>query len=297
MKYLLSTCVFSVLLCSTPIMSFASNWTISGSNPLISSCDFKLPLDVFISSEKLATASEYCFLTLKISGQLDEGDKYKIEKVLDFFKKDGGSEKIAFIRLNSEGGSVLAALALASEIRRPGSPFYNAYTSVREEDICYSACTVVLSAGFSRNSWGRVGIHRPKFLPGEIDTLGYETLKEAYDFVYTQIDKIFERSNIHPSLIEDMWSIPSYSIEILSHEDLKKYRLLGDDLVHREKKEIDGCKSSDKDLYKDFISSVDTMCTPDFVKIAHKGSMKSCIEGMLGVSMYSMCGKTSYTNQ
>lgn len=63
--------------------------------------------------------------------------------------------RIIGIRLNSIGGVVVSAIAMAEEISRR-----RLSTFIAEEDTCASACSVLFFAGHDRIAKGRLGVHQ-----------------------------------------------------------------------------------------------------------------------------------------
>jgi hypothetical protein len=64
--------------------------------------------------------------------------------------------KNAFIDLDSNGGSVSAAMQIGRLIRK-----FDGTTSVRENGKCYSSCALIFIAGVERFNSGQLGLHRP----------------------------------------------------------------------------------------------------------------------------------------
>jgi hypothetical protein len=135
------------------------------------------------------------------------------------------------VYLNTGGGSVIAAIAMAKAIRgslvmrRAGS------TVIALGDSCYSACVIVLAGSYRRDVFGRVGIHRPYFVGDEYTQMGYHNLKQAYDGLYEKLSALFKQWNLSRSFVDDMFAVPSTDVHILTDRELSAYGLNKDDWV------------------------------------------------------------------
>lgn len=96
---------------------------------------------------------------------------------------------------------------------------------------CHSACVILLAAGYQRMAAGSIGIHRPYFVGDEFLRLGYSDVKKAYDGLYGELASLFHNWNLSRTLIEDMFSIPSNEMRVLSERELDRYGLSRDDTV------------------------------------------------------------------
>jgi hypothetical protein len=80
--------------------------------------------------------------TLMLSGPIVQGDEYKFRD----FLKDAGAGRVTTIRLDSGGGNIFAAGAIARIIR--GAGLTTVVDASRSK--CASACTILFAAGVRR---------------------------------------------------------------------------------------------------------------------------------------------------
>lgn len=89
-----------------------------------------------------------------ISGKIENGDYRKFQKFLD-----AGGENLqgfyARVFLNSRGGNVAEAMKIANLIEKGYT-----ITSIRENEVCFSACVLLWAGGVERDLLGKLGLHR-----------------------------------------------------------------------------------------------------------------------------------------
>jgi hypothetical protein len=89
---------------------------------------------------------------LRLVGTLGAGSAERVQAALRV------SPTVRLVRLDSPGGRVFEAQAIAAEIRHRGLDTY-------ADGLCASACTMLLLAGHDRGAapQARIGFHRPQF--------------------------------------------------------------------------------------------------------------------------------------
>lgn len=93
-----------------------------------------------------------------IAGKFDFRTPLSFERVLE------GIPNPRVLMLDSPGGSVHSALAIASRVKSMGIR-----TVVSENDGCYSACSMVFFAGQNRTAYGELGVHQISTTSGNDD--------------------------------------------------------------------------------------------------------------------------------
>ena len=93
------------------------------------------------------------FINVTISGEITERDA----KTFASLSRDL-EYKLAFIALDSVGGSFSSAMQIGRLIRK-----YEVTVTVNEHAKCYSSCVLIFIAGVYRQSLGQIGLHRPFF--------------------------------------------------------------------------------------------------------------------------------------
>jgi hypothetical protein len=261
-------------------------------------CEFKMPLNLYLRSADFLREVGYdnagCVHAIEISGTITIDDIGRLDSLSSFYRSNSEIDRPFSIDLDSPGGSVSAALAIAAEMRDSDSPLYQMGTFVGQRKQCLSSCTLILAAGFQRTVIGRVGIHRPRFLPGEFERMGYESLQAAYEGLYEQLSTFFRGANIHPSFIDAMWAVPSSDIRYLTDADLSFFRLKGTDLIRQEEqtlKLIRACGESGPGLQRNFMSLIKERCTEPNGKVDSE-----CFASALETHPYGACYKRMYGN-
>jgi hypothetical protein len=135
-----------------------------------------MPLKLYLRSADFLREVGYdnagCVHAIEISGTITIDDIGRLDSLSSFYRSNSEIDRPFSIHLDSPGGSVSAALAIAAEMRDSDSPLYQMGTFVGQRKQCLSSCTFILAAGFQRTVSGHVGIHRPRFLPGEFERMG-----------------------------------------------------------------------------------------------------------------------------
>lgn len=122
--------------------------------------------------------------------------------------------RLELVRLNSSGGDVIAAMTIGRILRKNGG-----IVLVEEDDICASACVLIIAGGVVRSINGRVLIHRP--YSQATDTAGQDLA--AWDkkmkSLRKQMDAYLSEMNVSVGLADAMWAIsPQNSRELTRAE-------------------------------------------------------------------------------
>jgi len=151
--------------------------------------------------------------SLILSGRINKSDVAELTKLLPQYKT---------ISLNSPGGDVSAAMDIGRLLRR-----FNSIAMVDYDQVCVSACVLILAGSTFRMIKGKVGIHRP-YLPEDKATTEVDQ-KVIYDAIRKNIIYYLEIMNINPTLYDDMFRISPRNVKFLSKEELDLYGLSGTD--------------------------------------------------------------------
>src|SRR5580700_8203521 len=129
-----------------------------------------------------------------ITGTIEASDTATVEALL----RSPGAAII--VRINSDGGSVEAAMAIGRLLRKTGKA-----VAVEAGDRCASACVFILAAGVERIVEGDVVIHRPYLIEDLPGSVGYDA---QYKRTEQLIRSYFAEMNIPAALGDRMLAIP-----------------------------------------------------------------------------------------
>lgn len=229
----------SFLLMTVSVLWFADAnsavWVSTFSYDNDGSCRRSLPADQFLnySYTERTELLGGCSRGILIKGEITERDASNFLKLISFsdqlYKRGEGA--LPEVWLNSEGGSVVAAISIAKAIRASVSMRGVGTTRIPVDSGCYSACVFILAGSYRRMVLGKVGIHRPYFIGDEYAQMGYKNLKQAYDGLYGKLTTLFKQWNLSRSLVDDMFDVESTDVRILTEEELGSYGLNKTDWV------------------------------------------------------------------
>lgn len=209
------------------------------------SCRWSLPAQQFL---KLSDAARIellngCLVQFLIQGMITGEDGKDFVTLMSwydgYYKRSGNGRFLPTVRLNSEGGSVVASIMMAKAIRASALMRDTGSARIAPGNKCYSACVIVLAGSYRRNVWGHVGIHRPYFVGDEYTQMGYKDLQQAYDGLYQVLSALFKQWNLSRPLVDDMFAVPSTGVRILTDEELSAYGLNKEDWVLTEEYNVD----------------------------------------------------------
>tara|TARA_Y100001001_G_scaffold161382_1_gene185707 strand:- start:484 stop:1386 length:903 start_codon:yes stop_codon:yes gene_type:complete len=274
-----------------PSISNSAEITVEGS-PIPGfedNCNFRMSAEIFSSSLPQLAKKELdrCMYTLHINGFLDSEVPIIINSLQIAQRKLflGGLSKASpplWVSLESEGGDVMAAIETGRLLKTGWHSPTN--TRVNPGHSCISACVFLLAAGKNRESAGTIGIHRPRFTEINAESLDANSLKRSYENLYLLINDYLNYNNIHPDFLDDMWTVPSNKIVILSRSQLERYRLLGKDLIYAEMENLElikSCGENAPQLRDDFWEQHRKECSE------HEGL--ECLHGLVKSHPYGDC--------
>lgn len=209
--------------------------------------------------DKLDNDDTFCLHTFSVYGTIENNDAEKFSQTVSRLRNKyttkvcphGGPS----VEIDSQGGSVNEAMKLGRYIKKNRMDVrVSLMHMIRKNNafdvdtavggVCLSACIFVLAGGVQRSAdteFSRVGIHRPYFENVKSNSSVSEIRAEREKSRKIILDYFLE-SDINPSLLDDMLSIPPGEVRILSKEELRRYRLTVDDANYEE---FDNAKSAD----------------------------------------------------
>jgi len=173
-------------------------------------------------------------INIFIKGEITKSDAEWFNEYNE--KKPIVNPETVVLALDSLGGDLVSALSVAQNIRSSGSTGY--LVVIGEDAKCYSACTIILAAGYQKVVYGTVGLHRP-YLSSELaNSYGYTDLKKFYDSLHEKLNVYFKSVNINGGVLDIMWSTPSHSVHIMTQNELSATGLGINDSILTEKDNI-----------------------------------------------------------
>lgn len=156
---------------------------------------------------------------LIMSGEIRQGD---LDRLI-YYLRDNLNLFIVgeVVMLNSPGGNVEEAIKLAEFVHRT-----NRSTIVPSGAECSSACFYLLVAGGTRGTVsGKIGIHRPYYMPERFKTFTPSQARMAYERLDDRVRQYLTKMRVPDEVIRLMFATPSSSMEYLS--PLEFSRLMG----------------------------------------------------------------------
>ncbi len=147
-----------------------------------------------------------------ITGTITSRDAIRIVEL----EKRGARLKL--VRLNSNGGDANAAMTIGRILRKNGG-----IVLVAEDDVCASACVLILAAGVVRSIHGQILIHRPYSMA--TDTAGKDLAEwdRRMKAFRKQVDTYLSDMNIAVGLADAMWAISPENSRSLTSAERQQY--------------------------------------------------------------------------
>jgi hypothetical protein len=185
-------------------------------------------------------ASTCGIVDAKIVGDIDAASADKVRRLLNEARERAEKEKknlrnLSSINIDSQGGSVIAAMAIGKMLRKDR-------IGVQVDDHCYSACVLVLAGAVSRccfSNIGNVGIHRPYFDVSTRD-VSPSKMRELYIQALQDIRSYFREMNVSEGLADAMLRIDPENVRFLGESELESYGLTMFDPVEAEMRDLEG---------------------------------------------------------
>jgi hypothetical protein len=181
-------------------------------------------------------STDQCIIGVRLKGPIAKNDSSKFSNFIEQLNKsikvcnfwDGMILKVG---LDSEGGDVDEAMRIGRLIKN------NSFGTITGQAYkCLSSCVLILASGVERQSLlGNVGIHRPYFSDLN-EKLTIDEIRKIKDKKNKEIKTYLEEMDSNPALLDAMISIEPSNIKMLTEDELKFYRLIGDDANYEEKK-------------------------------------------------------------
>jgi len=164
-----------------------------------------------------------CTLLLQINGEITDNTVRQVQQSVDKTRKQAEVNKYFFsflaVELNSEGGSVDAAMAIGRIIRKEEAGAW-----VGRGSICLSACVLVLAGGSFRTFEGTIGVHRPYFAVPKADVSSND-VKTAYQSMLQNIRAYLREMNVAEDLADAMLRINPENMRVLDSGELAHFGL------------------------------------------------------------------------
>lgn len=154
--------------------------------------------------------------TMEAIGSIDVGAAQRFAEEIEM-----RGEYVKRLALNSPGGSLEDAMAMARLVREKGFA-----TDVEDGALCASSCPLVLAGGAARSvgEKGAVGLHQ--FYAGsQPDTAPAQAMADA-QVTTARISRLLIELGVDPALWLHALDTPPRALYYLSAEELAKYRLV-----------------------------------------------------------------------
>lgn len=156
---------------------------------------------------------------LELEGSIDLGSAARLEAELD-----ARGEYVRTVSLDSPGGSLDDALAMARLIRERGLA-----TRVEDGALCASSCPLIMAGGETRiaGTLSAVGLHQFYAAGGELPAPA-QAMSDA-QVTTARITRHLDAMGVDPALWLHALETPPRQLYYLSPEELERYRLVSGD--------------------------------------------------------------------
>ena len=178
----------------------------------------------------------FCIFDLKISGVIDDGVAAEVDAKIKEMHKDSRDVRDPMVTVDSEGGSVLAAMTIGQLLRQERFPIL-----VERDAICASSCVLILAGAVRRAVYGRVAIHRP-FVDEMPPKVTADDIRKAFPAMLALVRGYLQEMNIADSFAEDMFAVRPEGARYLSRAELERYGLGETDNVEREVLDLEAAR-------------------------------------------------------
>jgi len=141
---------------------------------------------------------------IRLEGRIGARDAVNFKKALR------AAPKARTIDLDSPGGSLIIALAIAEDIIGQGFR-----TRIPKDDQCLSACALLFFAGETREAEGDLGVHQIASTKSGDFQFAQAALADVLDF--------FRRANVDPQITQLMLATPPDAMHVFSSEEIDRY--------------------------------------------------------------------------
>lgn len=172
-----------------------------------------LPHDSF-AEIAIGGKTRYSTYGATITGTITAQDAKRIVEL----EKRGARLKL--VRLDSSGGDMIAAMTIGRILRKNGG-----VVLVEEDDVCASACVLIIAGAVVRSIHGKVLIHRP--YSQATDTAGQDLAawdKKMKSF-RKQMEAYLSEMNVSVGLAEAMWAISPENSRALTRAERDHFLL------------------------------------------------------------------------
>jgi hypothetical protein len=226
------------------------------------------------SSCSVLKSHKECSFGIEIKGEIIASTIDELRKAFtqrdEMLRREGVSGSWGTTSINSPGGSVYAAIEIGRLFRSRQQPIW-----VKREDVCVSACVLILAGATYRTLEGQVGIHRPYLETPKTD-VNVGQMQRMYVTFTEQIRAYLREMNVSDRLADDMMIVPPEKVRFLSANELGDYGLGPIDPVTKETQDVNEARKLglDRQEYMRRKARSETLC-------AGVVSYWECVEAVL----------------
>jgi hypothetical protein len=196
-----------------------------------------LPARADVGTVCLSGERECEFRQIYLYRAIRPGDDREIRTLLERGATNAGERlNTTGIVLRSTGGNVDVAMRIGRLLRSR-----KARAGLFLDDVCYSACVLVLMGAVDRYVFGRIGVHRPYFSDFG-DNRSADDVSALYKRMRAAVNAYADEMNVNRSLIDVMFSIEPAAMRILSDAEVAFYGLDRKDPVYAEFEVMEGAR-------------------------------------------------------
>ena len=154
---------------------------------------------------------------LSIEDNIERGDYEEFRKAIIEINQNNYRVFEDSVFLNSYGGTINEAISIGHEIRKN-----HLATKIKKNDICISACTLLLVSGTCRMALGEVGLHQGRLSDNYISK---NIMNYVLDYGANYYDTFLKKMNAPQEFIDITHNIPNWDMYYLDKREKNKFGL------------------------------------------------------------------------
>jgi ATP-dependent protease ClpP protease subunit len=189
-----------------------------------------------------------CWFNIQVTGEINSDTVVRVRLLLEVMSRlplvpttkifGMTTQHYRTLTIDSPGGDIAAAMSIGRMLRKARIRVF-----VPKNQRCVSACIMIFAAAVSRDSIGKIGIHRPYFNLSNSRPVAPADVSKHYANLLQEIRSFLREMNVSEQLADDMLAIEPANVRYLSRDELMKYGLRDVDPVEQETRDLQEAQS------------------------------------------------------